>query len=93
MVVDNSTIPTPFLGIARVPTWCEEQFKDALRTLLDTVGGSEQFSTICHEAGGEYYSEITARFLDEKIAAEVLEKINGSVCLGRKLHIAFAPEF
>lgn len=85
--------PTPFLGIARVPTWMEQDFKTALRIILDTVGGAEEFATDVHEAGGEFYSEISARFADEEVAGAVLEKINGFLCFGRRLQVSFAPEF
>lgn len=86
-------MPTPFLGIARVPTWKEEEFKDALRHLLEPLGGAEEFATDVHDEGGEFYSEISARFEDEIVAATVLNAINGALCHGRKLQVSFAPEF
>lgn len=86
-------VPTPFLGIAQVPVWKEEDFKTALRALLEPFGRAEEFATDLHESGGEKYSEISARFVDEELAAEVLEENNGVLCLGRRLQVAFAPCF
>ncbi|CZT17979.1 uncharacterized protein RCC_03818 [Ramularia collo-cygni] len=88
-----AAVPTPFLGVARVPTWMEEDFKTALRDILDKIGGAEELATDVHDSGGEFYSEITARFVDEEEAGKVLEKINGALCFGRKLQVSFAPNF
>lgn len=95
-MVDNEDLfveATPFLGIARIPTFRVKDFLDALCTLLEPVGKAEQFSSTPRDAGGESYSEIKALFADEDVAAEVLKKVNGAMCFGRKLQMAFAQEF
>lgn len=92
---EGAAVPTPFLEIARVPTWMEEKFKIALVDLLHSLGKELRVKEIAidpQEAGGEFYSEISARFEDEVVAQQVLEKINGVLCHGRLLQVAFAPD-